>query len=535
MVNSSILRIDTSIVHSEQTGTVSPRIDQSLAAELVAAVLTKIIETNNNVYIPNVSFAFFPFSSSLLTFPLFQDAQDNFLKFQSSYEPDIAIFAYLERIRKYSKCSDSCFILMLIYIDRLIEAKGLVINRLNIHRLLITNMMIAAKYHDDLFYNNAYYAKLGGLSLPELNLLELEVLETLNYSMFVSNELFEKYSSQLNNYKFMIPKIISPTITPVPAPMAVPDYPRGSVTPIAFAPALMNPAAHWPDMSSCLNAFQFSPHFVAPQIHSGTISPCGNSSVSSAKSTNTSNYCYSYGGNCSNAFSFSRSGSIDSLNNVTPTKLTPSNSVLVSDDSQDYLWCNKVAANEFNNKKSYLIPQNCYYQPVGSYPPQSHHIPSNYVNNCGSYGSQFPQPNSSLVSYPSFVPLQPHPSQAANYHVAAPMNPPIYPNLSHNVNQSFEIPRQGKSCLKKRAHNDIYEENTVNYGHSQSSAPFSHSVQHFSSSSIYPTNMDYHSHPNNTAAAKGTQQRQQVYYGWNSSNQKAFNEFSEQPRLVAYH
>jgi hypothetical protein len=52
---------------------------------------------------------------------------------------------------------------MLIFIDRLIEQKGLIITKLNIHRLLVTNIMLAAKYHDDLFYNNAYFAKLGKL------------------------------------------------------------------------------------------------------------------------------------------------------------------------------------------------------------------------------------------------------------------------------------------------------------------------------------------------------------------------------------
>jgi hypothetical protein len=60
-----------------------------------------------------------------------------FVKFQSSYEPDVTIQFYVDRIYKYSKCSDSSLIIMLIYIDRLIESKGLVLTKLNAHRIII--------------------------------------------------------------------------------------------------------------------------------------------------------------------------------------------------------------------------------------------------------------------------------------------------------------------------------------------------------------------------------------------------------------
>lgn len=62
----------------------------------------------------------------------------SFLKFESSYAPDVTIESYLERIRKYSRCSDACFVMSLVYVDRLIEAKQLVLTPLNVHRLLVT-------------------------------------------------------------------------------------------------------------------------------------------------------------------------------------------------------------------------------------------------------------------------------------------------------------------------------------------------------------------------------------------------------------
>lgn len=75
--------------------------------------------------------------------------------------------SYLARIRRYSKCSDACLVLTLVYVDRAIETKGLLLSALNIHRLIIVAVMLAAKFHEDLFYNNAFYAQLGEY-LPSL-------------------------------------------------------------------------------------------------------------------------------------------------------------------------------------------------------------------------------------------------------------------------------------------------------------------------------------------------------------------------------
>ncbi|KAJ1427340.1 cyclin-domain-containing protein, partial [Ochromonadaceae sp. CCMP2298] len=131
-------------------------------------------------------------------------SKKEFLKFQSSYAPDVTIESYLERIRRYSRCSDACFVMALVYIDRLIDGKKLMLSALNVHRLLITAVMLAAKFHDDLFYNNAYYAKLGGLTLQELNHLEIELLNLLSFKMFVSDSAYGKYTTQLQSYVLMI-------------------------------------------------------------------------------------------------------------------------------------------------------------------------------------------------------------------------------------------------------------------------------------------------------------------------------------------
>jgi len=116
--------------------------------------------------------------------------------FNAQTVPDISIQNYLARIIKYTPCSAECFLVALIYIDRIVQSHHLLVNSLNIHRLLITSIMIAAKLFDDSTYNNKYYSHVGGVPLKELNLLEFKFLSLLNYELNVTLEHFDLYRYQ---------------------------------------------------------------------------------------------------------------------------------------------------------------------------------------------------------------------------------------------------------------------------------------------------------------------------------------------------
>lgn len=122
-------------------------------------------------------------------------------KFHALRPPGITIRDYLERIAKYSACSGECFVLALVYIDRIIQSNpNFVVNSLNIHRLLITSVMISAKFFDDQYFNNAYYAKVGGVPCKEMNSLEVEFLFLTNFSLFVTYDTYKQYHTELRNH-----------------------------------------------------------------------------------------------------------------------------------------------------------------------------------------------------------------------------------------------------------------------------------------------------------------------------------------------
>lgn len=67
------------------------------------------------------------------------------------------------------------------------------INTLTVHRFLITAATVAAKGLSDAFWNNATYARVGGVRLAELKLLELEFLHRVDWKIVPNPEVLVAY------------------------------------------------------------------------------------------------------------------------------------------------------------------------------------------------------------------------------------------------------------------------------------------------------------------------------------------------------
>ncbi|XP_075522055.1 cyclin-U1-1-like [Primulina tabacum] len=118
--------------------------------------------------------------------------------FHGVRQPGISLEKYIERIYKYTSCSPSCFVVGFVYIDRVLHKypDSLLVS-LNVHRLLLTSVLVASKILDDVHYNNAFYARVGGVSITELNRLEIELLFLLDFGVTVSSRVFESYCQHL--------------------------------------------------------------------------------------------------------------------------------------------------------------------------------------------------------------------------------------------------------------------------------------------------------------------------------------------------
>lgn len=101
---------------------------------------------------------------------------------------------YLHRLAKHATLTPPLLLAMVYYIDRLcLMYQDFTINTLTVHRFLITSATVAAKGLSDSFWNNATYARVGGVRLAELKLLELEFLHRVDWKIVPNPEVLVAY------------------------------------------------------------------------------------------------------------------------------------------------------------------------------------------------------------------------------------------------------------------------------------------------------------------------------------------------------
>mmetsp|Transcript_104549 Transcript_104549/g.181573 ORF Transcript_104549/g.181573 Transcript_104549/m.181573 type:complete len:340 (+) Transcript_104549:37-1056(+) len=117
--------------------------------------------------------------------------------FHARSVPKLSIQDYILRIRRHIPCSETCFVLSLVYMDRVSKCdSNTSITKLSCHRLLLAGIVLAFKFHDDeddIHYNNVYWAKVGGIGVKELLTLEAQFLQLLNWRLFVPESEYEQY------------------------------------------------------------------------------------------------------------------------------------------------------------------------------------------------------------------------------------------------------------------------------------------------------------------------------------------------------
>ncbi|KAI9716533.1 MAG: hypothetical protein M1812_005264 [Candelaria pacifica] len=119
-------------------------------------------------------------------------------RFHSRAPPAISIQDYLLRITTYATLSPPILLSMVYYIDRLCALyPAFNISSLTVHRFLITAATVASKGLSDSFWTNSTYAKMGGVSLRELALLELEFLWRVDWRIVPRAEVLVDYYRSL--------------------------------------------------------------------------------------------------------------------------------------------------------------------------------------------------------------------------------------------------------------------------------------------------------------------------------------------------
>lgn len=119
-------------------------------------------------------------------------------RFHSRAPPAISVSDYLQRLTTHATLSPPILLSMVYYIDRLCALyPAFTISSLTVHRFLITAATVASKGLSDSFWTNSLYARVGGITLKELALLELEFLWRVEWRIVPRPEVLVDYYRSL--------------------------------------------------------------------------------------------------------------------------------------------------------------------------------------------------------------------------------------------------------------------------------------------------------------------------------------------------
>mmetsp|Transcript_72093 Transcript_72093/g.100174 ORF Transcript_72093/g.100174 Transcript_72093/m.100174 type:complete len:285 (-) Transcript_72093:110-964(-) len=147
---------------------------------------------------------------------------------------------YLYRMARAGLCSKDCFIIALVYAERILQSHPkFTISEKNVHRLILVSTMLASKVLDDFYCRNVYYANAGGLAIQVLNELELTFVFMLDFDMQVKPEEFALYRDSLR--RETVVKEVAPVVSAVVRPPI-----QGPPIQVAKIPAVKMPAVKMP-------------------------------------------------------------------------------------------------------------------------------------------------------------------------------------------------------------------------------------------------------------------------------------------------
>ncbi len=129
------------------------------------------------------------------------EKSEQITKFHSMTIAAMSIANYLKRLANYLDLTEDSLLYMLIYIKRIEMMCKLKFSEYTAHRIIITSLLIAVKFINDHYYDNRFFAEVGGLSLEELNKLEVEFLYGIDFNLYALDYQDGKKTGEITTYR----------------------------------------------------------------------------------------------------------------------------------------------------------------------------------------------------------------------------------------------------------------------------------------------------------------------------------------------
>jgi len=104
------------------------------------------------------------------------------------------IYAFIKRLMEQAKLNAECIIICLIYIERIMDTRGLVLTSRNWIPFVTTALLAASKVWDDhASYNAEFAAILPIFTLQQINALERTFLTIISYELYISAQVYASF------------------------------------------------------------------------------------------------------------------------------------------------------------------------------------------------------------------------------------------------------------------------------------------------------------------------------------------------------
>tara|TARA_Y100000361_G_C11161808_1_gene347937 strand:- start:10020 stop:10550 length:531 start_codon:yes stop_codon:yes gene_type:complete len=156
------------------------------------AYVTSLVETSNIA-------SFMKNKIDTTADPVIMRTSEKYKRFWNLNNPTLDIDEYRQRLSTYLHFDAFTEIIAIEYLRRLLD-RGVIFHARNLHRLLVTAIVLAQKYNDEnIQYSAKYYSRSSGIKTGEFMLMEINFCDILDWEMFVGLNKVENFIRSIEN------------------------------------------------------------------------------------------------------------------------------------------------------------------------------------------------------------------------------------------------------------------------------------------------------------------------------------------------
>jgi hypothetical protein len=116
-----------------------------------------------------------------------------------SENQEMKLEEFIIRYVNYLKFDHHLLVLAMMLVDKALKT-GFILTERNIQKFVFVVFVIVQKFFSDVSFSNKDYAKVGLLQCNELLMLELSLMDMLQFNVFINDVQYEEYNTKFEKF-----------------------------------------------------------------------------------------------------------------------------------------------------------------------------------------------------------------------------------------------------------------------------------------------------------------------------------------------